>query len=166
MKLITSWQERFAEIWVLKKYRVKMKHEILIYNQTKQKIPKKLIKAIILRSLQFLKLKRPVELAVLIVSAKVIKKLNRIWRHEKYTPDELSFGLNNRQKGKLAKSKNKVLELGEIVVNVDKIVDKNKFSEILVHSLLHLLGYNHEKSKIRAEKIEILEEKMLKYLNI
>lgn len=149
-----------------------MNHEILIYNKTSKKIPRNFIKETILSALNTLNLKQPVELAVLIVGAKEIKKLNRIWRHEKYTPDELSFGLNSRQNGKpacwqagLAKVKNKVLELGEIVINVDKIVDKNKFSEILVHSLLHLLGYNHEKSRVQAERMEVLEEKILKHLN-
>lgn len=150
-----------------------MSHEILVYNKTSKKVPRKVIKEIILLALNFLKLKQPVELAVLIVGAEEIKKLNIIWRHKNYTPDELSFGLNSRQNGKtvcrhagLAKSQNKVLELGEMVINVDKIVDKKKFSEILVHSLLHLLGYNHEKSKVQAEKMENLEQKMLKYLNI
>lgn len=149
-----------------------MGHEILVYNKTSQKTPKNFIVQTILKTLNFLKLKQPVGLAVLIVGAKEIKKLNKIWRNKNYTPDELSFGLNSRQNGKpacrqagLAKGRNKMLELGEIIINVNKIVDKNKFPEVLVHSLLHLLGYNHEKSRIQAEKMEILEEKILKYLN-
>ncbi|MEK7087307.1 MAG: rRNA maturation RNAse YbeY, partial [Patescibacteria group bacterium] len=73
----------------------------------------------------------------------------------------------------LAKSKNKVLELGEIVINVaclpvgkDKISDKNYLTVIIAHSLLHLLGYHHEKSVAEAKKIERLEERILKYLKI
>ena len=143
-----------------------MKHEILIYNQTKVRVPKKFIEDIISTALDFLKLKQPAELAVLIVSAEEIRKLNKIWRKKKYTPDELSFGLNSRKVTKLAKEQNKVLELGEIVVNVDKISDKNNLAKILVHSLLHLLGYNHEKSKTEALKTERLEAKTLKHLKI
>ena len=143
-----------------------MKHEILIYNKNRRQIPEKLVKSVILRTLKFLQIKQPVELAVLFVSPSEIKRLNKIWRHKNYTPDELSFGLNSRQTAKLAKSKNKVLELGEIVINVDKISDKNYLTVIIAHSLLHLLGYHHEKSVAEAKKIERLEEKILKYLKI
>ena len=143
-----------------------MKHEILIYNKNRRQIPEKLVKSVILRTLKFLQIKQPVELAVLFVSPLEIKRLNKIWRHKNYTPDELSFGLNSRQTAKLAKSKNKVLELGEIVINVDKISDKNYLTVIIAHSLLHLLGYHHEKSVAEAKKIERLEERILKYLKI
>lgn len=148
-------------------------HEILIYNQTKARVPKKFINDVILKTLQFLKLKQPVELAVLVVSSREIKNLNKSWRHEKYTPDELSFGLNSRQKEIFAKRQNSVLELGEIVINAtclslgkDKTFDKKNLAKILTHSLLHLLCYNHEKSRVRAEKMDRLERKILKYLNI
>ena len=143
-----------------------MKHEILIYNKNRRQIPEKLVKSVILRTLKFLQIKQPVELAVLFVSPSEIKRLNKIWRHKNYTPDELSFGLNSRQTAKLAKSKNKVLELGEIVINVDKISDKNYLTAIIAHSLLHLLGYHHEKSVVESKKIERLEERILKYLKI
>lgn len=143
-----------------------MEHEIIVYNQTKRKIPKKLIKDTILKSLKFLKLKQPAEVAVLVVSPAEIKRLNKTWRKKNYTPDELSFGLNSRKTAKLAKEQNKVLELGEIVVNVSKISDENNLAKILIHSLLHLLGYNHEKSKTEALKMEQLEKRILKYLEI
>lgn len=159
-----------------------MRHEILTYNKTKRRIPEKLIKLVILGALGFLKLKQPVELAVLIVGAEEIKSLNKIWRKKDYAPDELSFGLNSRPpvgetnlpagRQEFAKKQNRVLELGEIVLNVaclpagkDKISDKNNLARILVHGLLHLLGYNHEKSKAEALKMEHLERKILKYLN-
>jgi len=139
--------------------RRKMKHEILIYNKTRRRVPEKLIKSVILKALQFLKLKQPVELAVLVVDKHEIKRLNKIWREINETPDELSFGLNSRQIKILAKVSKSVLSLGEIVINAEKISDKNYLSIILIHSLLHLLGYNH------GQKMEHLEKKILKYLN-
>jgi len=143
-----------------------MNHEILIYNQTKTKAPRKFICGVILKALNFLKLKQPVELAVLIVDKKEIKRLNKVWRNKNEIPDELSFGLNSRQIAALAKDKNKVLELGEIVVNIEKLSDKNYLAKLLIHSLLHLLEYSHEKSAAEAKKMEKLEEKIFKYLNI
>ncbi len=140
-----------------------MKHEILIYNKTRRRIPEKLIKLIILKALQFLKLKQPIQLAVLIVDKKEIKRLNKIWRKVNETPDELSFGLNSRfsvgRVTKFAKGFQSVLDLGEIIVNVEKISDKNRLPKILIHSSLHLLGYSHG-------QMEGLENKILKSLEI
>src|SRR3989344_4527811 len=92
----------------------KMKHEILFYNHPRRKVPEKFILDVILRTFDFLKLKQPAELAVLIVSADEIRKLNKIWRKKNYTPDELSFGLNSRKqagRAKFAKKQNKMLEI-------------------------------------------------------
>ena len=147
-----------------------MKHEILVYNKTRKRIPKDFIENVISRVLNFLKLKQPEELAVLVVGKSEIKRLNKIWRHKNYTPDELSFGLNSREKWILptsrqvfAKTKNKVLGLGEIVISSGRIHNKKKLTAILIHSLLHLLGYNHEKSVAKAKKME-QEEKILSNL--
>ena len=146
-----------------------MKHEILIYNKTHEKISKEFIESVILRTFDFLKLKQPMELAVLVVDGDEIKRLNKIWRHESDMPDELSFGLNSRLpvgEVKFAKKQNRVLELGEIIINVDKIFNRNNFAKILIHSLLHLLGHHHEKSAAEAKKIDQLEKRILKNLKV
>lgn len=136
-----------------------MKHEILIYNKTRKSVPEKFIKNVILKILDILKLKPPVELAVLIVDKEEIKRLNKIWRKVNETPDELSFGLNSRQTTEVAKGFHSMLSLGEIIINAEKISDKNHLSKILIHSLLHLLGYSHG-------RMEGLENKILKSLEI
>ena len=142
-----------------------MKHEILIYNKSKKKTPKKFVEHITFKPLAFFKLKQPVALAVLIVSPSEIKRLNKIWRHKNDTPDELSFGLNSHKKEKFAQGGFDVVNLGEIVVNIDKISDKNYLSRMLIHSLLHLTGRHHETSELEARKMESLEKKILTYLN-
>lgn len=136
-----------------------MKHEILVYNKTRKRVPEKFIKTVVLKALDLLKLKQSVELAVLVVDKKEIKRLNKIWRKVNKVPDELSFGLNSRQIRGLAKGCDSVLSLGEIVINVKKISDKNHLPKILIHSLLHLLGYSHR-------RMEGLENKILKSLEI
>jgi len=117
------------------------------------------MKTVVLRALDLLKLKQPVELAVLVVDKEEIKRLNKIWRKVNETPDELSFGLNSRQMVKFAKDLHSMLSLGEIIINAEKISDKNRLPKILIHSLLHLLGYSHE-------QMEGLEKKILKSLEI
>jgi len=96
-------------------------------------------------------------MAVLVIGKEEIKMLNKIWRKKNEAPDELSFGLNSRKNEKFANEYNGVLELGEIVVNIEKISEKKYLSKILVHGLLHLLGYNHS-------RIEILEKRIYKNL--
>jgi len=130
-----------------------MKHEILVYNKTRRRVPEKLIKSVILKALQFLKIKQPVELAVLFLGQAEIRKLNKVWRKKNEVPDELSFGFNSRQMAAFAKSFPNVLSLGEIIINAEKISDKNYLSKILVHSLLHLLGHSHKQMEKFEEKI-------------
>ena len=127
-----------------------MKHEILIYNKTRKKTQEKFIRSVIIKTLDFLKIKQPIAMAVLVVDKEEMKRLNKIWRKKNTTPDELSFGLNSRQIVKVANDNNDMIELGEIVINAEKISEKNYLSKILVHSLLHLLGYNHK----QIEKFE------------
>lgn len=136
-----------------------MKQEILVYNKTRKRAPEKFIKTVVLNALDLLKLKRPVELAVLVVDKSEIKRLNKIWRKVNETPDELSFGLNSRQTAKFAKDIHSMLNLGDILINAEKISDKNYLSKILIHSLLHLLGYSHR-------QMEGLENKIIKKLEI
>ncbi len=128
-----------------------MTHEIIIYNKTRRRVSEKFIKAVISKMLNFLKIKQPIEVAVLNVESEEIKRLNKIWRHKNDVPDELSFGLNSRKIKALAKSDNDVLNLGHIVVNSEKIYNKNLLKNILIHSMLHLLGYSHRELK-RLEK--------------
>ncbi len=142
-----------------------MKNEILIYNQTRRKIPRERILRVVSETLEFLKLKQPVELAVLIVGKETMKRLNKFWRGKNRAADELSFGLNSRQTPKFAKDFGNVLILGEIVINAEKISDPELLRKILVHGLLHLLGYDHEKSERSARRMENLEEKILKFLD-
>ena len=139
-----------------------MKHEVLIYNKTKHRVSEKLIKSVISGALEFLEIKQPVELAVLVVDRAEIKLLNKVWRKKDEIPDELSFGLNSRLPAgrvKFAKDGINVISLGEIVLNVDKISNKNYLSKLLIHSLLHLLGYSHK----QMERVEV---KVFKHLNI
>lgn len=136
-----------------------MKHEILVYNKTRKRVPEKFVKAVVSRVLDLLKLKQSVELAVLVVDQEEIKRLNKIWRKVDKAPDELSFGLNSRKTAELAKGFRSVLSLGEIIINAEKISDKNYLSKILIHSLLHLLGYSHR-------RMAGLENKILKSLEI
>jgi probable rRNA maturation factor len=87
-----------------------------------------------------------------------IKKLNKKYRRKNKPTDVLSFLLDERQ------------YLGEIIICPEIIVENAKkygistrkeMMKVFVHGILHLLGYDHEKSQKEAE---IMEKKQEKYL--
>ena len=96
-------------------------------------------------------------LSVALVNSEKIKKLNKKYRGKDKATDVLAFG---QTKNFPALPKN---ELGEVVISLGvvkknakkyNVAFKKELAQILIHGILHLLGYNHEKSKTEAKKME------------
>lgn len=104
-------------------------------------------------------LKRPDDdLAVIFVNSTKIKDLNRVYRHLDRSTDVLSF------------PSDAVGDLGDIFIcrseaRKKAIIRGESYDSYLkllvVHSVLHLAGYDHEKEK-DALKMEKMEKKILK----
>ncbi|MDP2741798.1 MAG: rRNA maturation RNase YbeY [bacterium] len=105
-------------------------------------------------------------LSVAFISGEEIKKLNKKYRKKNKATDVLSFG---QVLGfKFESSKN---ALGEIVI-CPKIVKENikkynippvggfkkELAKVLIHGILHLLEYDHEKTKKEEIEMEKKEE--------
>ena len=103
------------------------------------------------------------EVSVSFVTNEEIKELNREYRNVDSETDVLSFPMNEEFDG--------VNILGDIVISTQKIIEQaNDFNHSLeremcyltVHSMLHLLGYDHmnkeEKNKMRAKEKEIMKK--------
>ena|SRR3989338_8705850 len=92
-------------------------------------------------------------ISIAFVNSATIKKLNTKYRRKHKPTDVLSFG--------------RVLDLksdfSEVVI-CPEVVKKNgdELAKILIHGILHVLGYDHERSKSQAL---IMETKQLKYLS-
>ena len=67
--------------------------------------------------------------------------------------------------------KEKEIYLGDIIVNLKKIQNKNnkilfksEFNKLWVHGLVHLFGHDHKQKK-DYQKMLVVENKFLRHLN-
>jgi len=89
-------------------------------------------------------------LSLAFVRKEEMQKLNKSFRKKNKPTDVLSFNLNDGN------------YLGEIVICPEIVKEKGETTiEVFVHGILHLLGYDHEKTKKEAE---IMEKKQNDYL--
>ena len=103
-------------------------------------------------------------LSLAFVGKDEIRKLNKKFRKKDKPTDVLSFELKELP----AQEKNGYL--GEVIICPEvvkenakkyKVTIKEEMLKVFVHGILHLLGYDHERSKKEAE---IMEKKQEKYL--
>lgn len=107
------------------------------------------------------------EVSMVLVDNKMIKQLNEKFRGRREVTDVLAFPLG----GEFASTKSL---LGEIVISVEKAKEaamerghrlKEEIALLVVHGILHLLGYADEKKKER-EVMRDKEGKILESLGI
>ena len=110
------------------------------------------------------------DLSIALIGPGKMRKLNKRYLGKNRVTDILAFGQTSRYKVKDLRSKTQ--DLGEIVIclrEVKKNAKKFKSSfekelaRVLIHGILHLLGYDHEKNEKEAEK---MEEKEKYYLSL
>ena len=112
------------------------------------------------------------EVSIVIVNDFEIKSMNKKFRKIDKVTDVLSFPLID--KVDLYNYTTNHIELGDIIVNFDRVVSQSadychsqerEFAFLIAHSTLHLLGYDHltyEEDKIMVNK----QKKILDSLNI
>ncbi|NOY39439.1 MAG: rRNA maturation RNase YbeY [Nitrospirae bacterium] len=113
-----------------------------------------------------------VELSIVFVNDNRMKELNRTYRSLDRTTDILSFPLYNSMKD--IRQGLKTLPggtlLGDIVINLHRTVEQarehgNTFYEeltfLLIHGLLHLIGYDHEVNAYQARKMRKKELELI-----
>jgi len=118
-------------------------------------------------ALQHLKVDEKTEISVLFTDDKFIRSLNNKYRGIDKPTDVLSFSLSEGSV-KTPESESDTL-LGDIIISVEtaqRQADKLNHSRekelavLLIHGLLHLTGYDHEKDKdykiMREKESEIL----------
>lgn len=98
------------------------------------------------------------ELSVLLVGNPRIRDLNRAYRGIDKPTDVLSFPMDDEHL------------LGDIVISVDKAAEQaerfgvtldEEFARLMVHGLLHLIGYDHVKGGRQAGKMKAKEAELM-----
>ena len=113
--------------------------------------------------------KNKLNFTLLLSDGNEIKKLNKKFRKINKITDILSFPFYEKNiLYKLLRKKQTSIYLGDIIVNLDKIIKKSKkesfnivFDKIWIHGLVHLLGYRH-KSNQDFSVMQKLENKIIK----
>ena len=144
---------------------------ILIKNFTKNKIDQKYLNRIASKTLKIAKFRKPTEISLVITGEKRIRSLNKKYRKIDKITDVLSFG-NEEPENKFAEFINppdKIIYLGEIFICYSQAVKqarqkkhsvKKEMAILLIHGILHLLGYDHQ-GDYEDSEMKILEEKIL-----
>ena len=99
-----------------------------------------------------------------------VKKLNNKFRKKNKTTDILSFPFHEKKTlDILLKKKKTQIYLGDIIINLNKVIIKIKeknfllnFDKIWIHGLVHLLGYRHKLNR-DFFKMTKLENKLIKF---
>ena len=124
--------------------------------------------------LSFEKIEKPAEVSISFVDNQEIKQLNAEFRSRDMETDVLSFPLG--ENGVFDKNEDTgAYMLGDIVISVEKAVSQAKLyghsfqremGFLTVHSMLHLLGYDHETGGLEAAKMREKEEMILSRLGL
>lgn len=143
--------------------------DLVFQNLTRDKsIKKDFFKKILAISARELNFHKKVEVSVNLVGENKIKSLNKKYRHKDKVTDVLSFPLADETFIKYG-----IMTLGDIFICLpfakkeakrENIDMKEKLAQLAVHGFLHLAGYDHEESKLRAEKMFNLERRILNKL--
>lgn len=108
------------------------------------------------------------ELSVVLVSDPDIHAMNRQYRGKDQPTNVLAFAMRDGEFGNLTPSL-----LGDVVISMDTMVREaadagkssmERFKELLIHGVLHLVGFDHETSDTDAERMEKKAGEMLEML--
>ncbi|KAK9208162.1 hypothetical protein WN944_000516 [Citrus x changshan-huyou] len=108
-----------------------------------------------------------IELSILFCNDEFIRKLNKEWRDEDHATDVLSMSQH------VPELKLPILMLGDIVISVETAARQaeerghsllDEIRILMVHGLLHLLGFDHEISEEAEAEMEKNEEFLLQSL--
>ena len=115
------------------------------------------------------------EVSVSFVSNAEIRSLNKAYRNKDSVTDVLSFPLTSDDGTREVDTETGNVLLGDVVISIETAVKQaniyghslsREIGFLTVHSMLHLLGYDHEKSPLDERIMREKEESVLEKLGI
>ena len=115
------------------------------------------------------------EVSVSFVSNEEIRNLNKIYRNKDSVTDVLSFPLTSEDGTEEINPETSAVQLGDVVISLETAVKQahnyghsleREVGFLTVHSMLHLLGYDHETSQLDQRIMREKEESVLEKLGI
>ena len=129
-------------------------------------INKKFIRDTGTSALTSLKLK-DVNLTIILTDNSYIHSINRDYRKKDRPTDVISF--SNRD-NPFPEIEGHAEDLGDIYISLEKAEEQasefevsltDEVKRLVIHGLLHLLGYDHEKSEKAAKEMQLIEDELL-----
>ena len=108
------------------------------------------------------------ELSILIVDDPEIAGLNKKYLSRSGPTNVIAFPMQQGPFGQITPNL-----LGDVVISIDTaareaqeagISVESRIDQLLIHGILHLLGFDHEKTSEQAKAMRIKEEELLKLL--
>lgn len=150
-----------------------MKNIVYIANEQKKVkiLPslRGLVRRAVNATLKYEDYRRPCEISVTFTDNEKIHALNRQYRAVDRPTDVLSFPLFDEE------VEGEPLALGDIVLSLEKAQEQateyghsfeREVAFLVVHSMLHLLGYDHETSRDDEKEMFFRQEEIMKFLNL
>lgn len=155
-----------------------MSHKVYITNNQKAvKIPsglRILIRRACNAALEYEKFEGNTEVSVIFVDNQEIAKLNEQYRNKPAPTDVLSFPLGENNHYDINQETGAAM-LGDIVISMERAMEQaemyghslqREVAFLTVHSMFHLLGYDHEAGGIEAVRMREKEEATLIQLGL
>ena len=108
------------------------------------------------------------ELSILLVDDQQIETLNIEYLNRKGPTNVIAFSMREGQFNDITPNL-----LGDVVISVEtakkeahaaNISMQNRFNQLLIHGILHLVGYDHEKTQKEAKRMEKKSNELLSML--
>ena len=140
--------------------------EILVAKEHGIRLPKKLLITTAKVALQKINCD-DAQINICLVKDSTIKKLNKFYRGKNYATDVLSFEIPSN-----FPKQSKATCAGDIIISIETASKNAKndgrtlnaeLKELLVHGILHLYGYDHEKvTKAKSDKMFKMQRNIMK----
>ena len=141
----------------------------------RRRLTQKWLREVVDVTLSTQKIDRPVELSLIITGDEEVHRLNRDYRGIDATTDVISFALSeNVADTEFVTPPDRISRLGEVIISYPQAVRQAKENKqtikaelawLVVHGLLHLLGYDHQDDATEA-RMRQREEAILKRIDL